>query len=79
MIRTAPKPGIDQLPECLGGLRYGLRLGVVVAVLYVGLAVVVLQSITPQNLAAHADTAVAEAARRCLGIPVTLSSQLRHC
>jgi amino acid transporter len=39
----------------------------VVAVLYVGLAVVVLQSISPENLAAHADTAVAEAARPVLG------------
>ena len=35
----------------------------VVLVLYVGLAVVVLQSITPASLAEHADTAVAEAAR----------------
>lgn len=39
----------------------------VVAVLYVGLAVVVLQSISPANLAAHADTAVAEAARPVFG------------
>jgi amino acid transporter len=39
----------------------------VAAVLYVGLAVVVLQSISPENLPAHADTAVAEAARPVLG------------
>ena len=39
----------------------------VVLVLYVGLAVVVLQSITPASLAEHADTAVAEAARPVLG------------
>jgi len=39
----------------------------VVAVLYVGLAVVVLQSISPQKITANADTAVAEAARPVLG------------
>jgi len=43
-----------------------LAIGVVM-VLYVGLAVVVLQSISPEVLAAHADTAVAEAARPVLG------------
>ncbi len=35
----------------------------VVALLYVGLAVVVLQSVSPAELSAHADTAVAQAAR----------------
>lgn len=39
----------------------------VAAVLVVGIAVVVLQSISPENLAAHADTAVAEAAHPVLG------------
>ena len=39
----------------------------VVAVLYVGLAVVVLQSVSPAELSAHADTAVAQAARPVLG------------
>ena len=39
----------------------------VVALLYVGLAVVVLQSVSPAELSAHADTAVAQAARPVLG------------
>jgi amino acid transporter len=39
----------------------------VVAVLYVGLAIVVLQSISPADLVAHADTAVAQAAEPVLG------------
>jgi len=38
-----------------------------VTVLYVGLAIVVLQSIAPEYLAQHADTAVAEAAKPVLG------------
>lgn len=40
---------------------------VVVTALYVGLAVVVLQSVSPAELAAHADTAIARAARPVLG------------
>ena len=39
----------------------------VVTVLYVGLAIVVLQSISPAELVAHADTAVAQAAEPVLG------------
>lgn len=39
----------------------------VVTLLYVGLAIVVLQSISPAELAAHADTAVARAAEPVLG------------
>jgi amino acid transporter len=39
----------------------------VVTVLYAGLAVVVLQSVSPAELSAHADTAVAQAARPVLG------------
>ena len=38
-----------------------------VTVLYVGLAVVVLQSVSPTELSTHADTAVAQAARPVLG------------
>jgi amino acid transporter len=39
----------------------------VVTMLYVGLAIVVLQSISPADLVAHADTAVAQAAEPVLG------------
>jgi amino acid transporter len=39
----------------------------VVTVLYVGLALVVVQSVSPAELSAHADTAVAQAARPVLG------------
>jgi len=40
---------------------------VIVIALYVGLAIVVLGSVTPEDLAKHSDTAVAEAARPVLG------------
>ena len=40
---------------------------IVVIILYIGLAVVVLESISPEVLATHADTAVAEAAKPVLG------------